>query len=130
MSISIFKKIRIFLTRLVGILFFILMPYAENKHGIEVTYIDSFFVGLLIYVSLSLLWSDWLYNQYKEEDYKINYTLYQMLGIGTAVFAITISVGSISEEFFGFGITIFRALLIAFIVTFLIYYFFNKKQNS
>lgn len=113
------KKIRIFLTRLVGILFFALMPYAENKNGIKVTFIDSFFIGLLIYVVLTLLWSDWLYSLYEKEGYKINYTLYQVLGIGTAVFAIIISI---------IEITILQALLIVPIITFLIYYFVNKTS--
>lgn len=117
--IKMLKKIRIFLTRLVGILFFALMPYAENKNGIKVTFIDSFFIGLLIYVVLTLLWSDWLYSLYEKEGYKINYTLYQVLGIGTAVFAIIISI---------IEITILQALLIVPIITFLIYYFVNKTS--
>lgn len=100
MSINRIKKIRYILTGIMGLSFFIGMQFITDTTGSEVSFFESLAIALLIVGLVLSMSSDWLYNALADDNIKINYVFFQVIGITIILlFIYTISITVYNEYY-------------------------------
>ena len=130
MSIKRLKKIRILLTYIVGVIFFIVMQFLSDPEGNVGTPIQAFGVGILIFGLLFVLFSDWMYyNELINKGAKIKYETFQKVGLLFNITALCIIISAAYNEIYNGNIGVLSLFIEVPLIYLLIYWIFLKNST-
>ena len=106
----------------------IAMSNTVDGTGHKLSFFEAILLGIIIYILNAIMWSDWMYNYIIENGGKIDYILYQKIGIFVYVlFIITILCTSFNY-YANKQIGLFLGISISVIIYFLLITIINKME--